>query len=79
MSEQYVVDIIEDATGKVVRRMGPTGQREADQVARGASINLNHDAYSVRVNRVADLPEDTGWRWDPEREEYIDVSTEDDD
>lgn len=43
------VHIIEDATGEVVQRMGPMDERRAEKVAAGASINLNHDEYSVEV------------------------------
>jgi hypothetical protein len=42
--EIYVFD-----TGEVVERMGPMPERRADRVADGASINLNHNKYGVRI------------------------------
>lgn len=46
---QYFVEIVCDADGEVVRRLGPMGEREADRVAAGASINLNHEEYTIAV------------------------------
>ena len=51
MSEQtqYNVEIVEDATDEVVKRMGPMPERRAEKVAAGAMINLDHDRFHVRV------------------------------
>ncbi len=43
------VEIVEFETGKVEKRMGPMGERQAERVERGVSVNLNHDDYFVRV------------------------------
>lgn len=50
MSEsQYVVEIVEDATEKVVKSMGPMPQSRAEKVADGVMINLDHDRFHVRL------------------------------
>lgn len=46
--EKYV-EIVKDDSKEVVKRMGPMNERKAEKVADGASINLNHDAYSIRI------------------------------
>lgn len=46
--ECYVV-IVEIATGREEKRMGPMDERKAARVALGASINLNHERYRVEV------------------------------
>jgi hypothetical protein len=43
------VEIVEKKTGKVVQRMGPMPERKAAKVVVGASINLNHDEFLVRI------------------------------
>jgi hypothetical protein len=43
------VEIVEKKTEKVVKRMGPMSERQAAKVVAGASINLNHDEFLVRV------------------------------
>ena len=50
------VEIVEDATNKVVKRMGPHPLRKAEKIADGASINLNHELYSVRVVKLKKTP-----------------------
>lgn len=45
----YYVDIVNDATGEVAKHMGPMPEHEAEQTARGASINLDHANWSVRI------------------------------
>lgn len=45
----YYVEIVNDQTQEVVKAMGPMSEHSADKVADGASINLNHDDYFVRV------------------------------
>jgi hypothetical protein len=49
-AERFYVEIVKDGPPEeVVKRMGPMHERRADKVADGASINLNHDEYSVRI------------------------------
>jgi hypothetical protein len=43
------VEIYEKATDKVVSRMGPMRERKAERVLVGASFNLNHDDFAVRI------------------------------
>jgi hypothetical protein len=45
----YYVEIIEDATGHVEKRMGPMPERRAEQTQSGAMINLNHAEWTVRI------------------------------
>lgn len=47
--ENYYVEIVEDATGNIVKSMGPMSERKADRVEAGAFINLNHDKFSIRI------------------------------
>ena len=47
--KQFYVEIVRDKGDKVMKRMGPMGERRADKVADGASINLNHEHYFVRT------------------------------
>jgi hypothetical protein len=49
LSEQVYVEIYEDATGKVDTCMGPMSRSAAERVERGASINLNHAEWSIRI------------------------------
>jgi hypothetical protein len=47
---KYFVEVIEDATGKVERRIECSGsERQAEKVQRGVEINLNHEDYSTRI------------------------------
>ena len=45
------LEIIEDKTKEVASRMDVTGmsKRQVDRVWDGASINLNHNEYSIRL------------------------------
>ena len=55
MSEpQYTVNIYHTTTGELVTQMGPMGERKADKVYAGASINLNHDEYHIDIEPVED-------------------------
>ena len=47
----HYVEIVEDSTGEVVKRMGPMNAGKADRVENGASINLNHERFSIRIIR----------------------------
>ena len=55
----YLVEVVEHATGKVVRRIGdpPMPESKADRVMSGIDINLNHERFYSRV--VAVKPEVT--------------------
>ena len=48
----FYVKIVETATGKVHREMGPHSERKADKIADGASINLDHERFHVDVVEV---------------------------
>lgn len=37
------------ANGEIQEKMGPFSERTAEQIARGARINLDHVNYRVRV------------------------------
>lgn len=67
MVDVYFVEIVEHATGKVERRMGPMSERKADKVDTGANINLDHERYFTRIVEtfcglppVTDLTVNTG-------------------
>ena len=45
--KRFYVCIVEDATNKPSNVMGPMDERQADQVSRGASINLNHADWHI--------------------------------
>lgn len=45
----YYVEIVETETDHVEKRMGPMSEHQAERVESGASRNLNHDEYFVRV------------------------------
>lgn len=45
----HFVEVVEDATRKVVRRIGPLSKYKAAIVSNGLEINLNHERYSVRI------------------------------
>ena len=42
------VEIVETATGLVVKRMGPMSESQAFRVLKGVLINLNTEQYHVR-------------------------------
>jgi len=42
------VEIVQRATGEIVKELGPMSPRKADSVERGIEINLNHEQYFVR-------------------------------
>ena len=44
----WYVEIVEGATGEVVKRMGPFNERESDKVAGGAGRNLDWTRFTVR-------------------------------
>jgi hypothetical protein len=50
MTTKYFVEIIEDETGAVEKRIECSGsERMAEKVQRGVEINLNHEDYSTRI------------------------------
>lgn len=51
--EKYV-EIVHDESGEVMTRMGPMGERAAEKTEGGASINLNHAEYSIRIVDAVD-------------------------
>lgn len=48
-NEAYRVEVVEDATGAVVKSIGCVTQRQAERVEGGLCINLNHERYSTRI------------------------------
>jgi len=46
------LEIVKDDTNEVVSRMDVTdkSERQIDKIWDGASINLNHDDYSLQLN-----------------------------
>ncbi len=48
MSE-YRVEIVEDATGKVVKSLPAYSERAAEKLENGMIRNLNHAKYSTRI------------------------------
>lgn len=45
----YYVEIVDDETGEVVKRMGPMNERKAERVENGANINMDHNRYYTRI------------------------------
>jgi len=45
----YTIEIIEDDTAKAVKTMSASSERQAERIAGGASINLDHDRFYVRI------------------------------
>ena len=52
--EQFVVQIIETATGEVEKQFGPTYERRAEKIEDGVSINLNHEAFHTEIKPAGD-------------------------
>lgn len=44
---QWVVEVIEKATGNVVRTLGPHESKKADRIADGVRVNLDRKKYYV--------------------------------
>lgn len=49
---QYEVRVIKDATGEVVKTLGPSSYRMCERMQRGVEINLNHNEYSTEIRMV---------------------------
>jgi hypothetical protein len=47
----WYVDIVETATGQVIKTMGPLTERDAERVDRGVSINLNHEKFHTNIRQ----------------------------
>jgi hypothetical protein len=51
----YFVEIIKHGENgnpeEVVKRMGPMSERKAEQVDKGANINLNHEDFFTRITK----------------------------
>lgn len=51
--DEWYVEIVERSTDfapeRIEKRMGPRSHREAEKIARGAEINLDHERFYVRV------------------------------
>lgn len=48
-SMSYVAEIVRDSTGKVERKSAAMSKPMAERCARGMSINLDHERFTVRV------------------------------
>ncbi len=46
---KHYVEIVDANTSTIIRRMGPHTEAMAESVCDGASINLNHEKYFVRI------------------------------
>ncbi|MCB1718775.1 MAG: hypothetical protein KDK05_26865 [Candidatus Competibacteraceae bacterium] len=58
---KYYVVITKDATGDIIQKMGPVSNlRDAERIKSGASINLNHNEYSVQILNEDELREKEG-------------------
>lgn len=44
---RFVVEITEDATGKVVKRTRPMSESMAERCADGMAINLDHNRFTI--------------------------------
>jgi hypothetical protein len=51
--EQWVVQIIEDETGKVEYESKPTYRRRAEKIEDGMGINLNWEHFHTRIVRAS--------------------------
>lgn len=45
----FYVEIVDDETEEVVKRMGPHTERTADRIEDGVNINLNHERFFTRI------------------------------
>jgi hypothetical protein len=58
--KEFYVEIVQTDTGRVSKRMGPMSEHSADKTSEGAMINLNHDAYHVRIVEAKDALHEEG-------------------
>jgi hypothetical protein len=47
--DEWYVEIVEDGTDQVVKRMGPSPRRTAEKIEAGVNINLNHEQFTTRI------------------------------
>jgi hypothetical protein len=47
--QKWVVKVVEDATGEVVKTLPARDQRDAEKIERGIEINLDHEKYTCSV------------------------------
>lgn len=45
----WVVQVVEDATGEVIKQLPARDQRDAEKIERGIEINLDHEKYTCFV------------------------------
>jgi hypothetical protein len=54
---KYFVEIVQKATDdepeKVIKRLGPRPERNADKIERGINRNLNHDLFYTRQTEAS--------------------------
>ncbi|MCR4339129.1 MAG: hypothetical protein NUW01_04485 [Gemmatimonadaceae bacterium] len=46
---EYIVQIVQDATGKIEYASKPTYRRRAEKIEDGMGINLNWERFSTRI------------------------------
>lgn len=49
----FYVEVVKIETDEVVKRLGPHGERAAERIERGLSINMNHQDYFTRIVKQA--------------------------
>ena len=49
MEKQVYVEVVQMDNSQVVKRMGPMSEWKAEKVQSGLLINMNRDAYFVRI------------------------------
>lgn len=49
----WLVQIIDTKTGKVAQSIKCSGEKSAERVEIGVSINLNHDKYHTKIEDTA--------------------------
>jgi hypothetical protein len=52
--KQVIIQVIENATGKVLRTHGPMDDREAERVQWGIEINLDRSLYATLLKDAPD-------------------------
>ncbi len=46
---KYIVEVFEDKTGQVIKRIECASERQSDKVNDGLQINLDYERYTTRV------------------------------
>lgn len=52
MENKFKVEVVERGSKDVVKTIVTSNERQAEKIARGLSVNLNHANYRVRVVTV---------------------------